>query len=366
MTNTTVNYDGFVELPIAQWNDWMVDYLRTHPVTAEMVSELVTITSHKINAEQTKGFFDVCCAILQAASKQHNAFEEFVVPLVQNNKWDTVGQLVDVAGHLDQAVCDALVAPLWSHPSTVNHFMYLNEKVRNGRFGEAHPFLNPRVLQNPRLIRKYQLLPMCLNMSLNQGYFDKYGAEGIQNLQKFGLIGEHTHTNILDHVLCLDTPEFFTVLHNVVAVDFTHIEHHSKTYLNNDTKAVEFYKTFVELSDDPRTKQWVFKDMMFRLTDRAPFEDHNFDRFLRTLATQVQWDQAYVGGLVERCSRNFMRCLHVLMEIVPEQHADLIHAYFIEGGFEMNEDMIAWAQKITLSQAIEPSTSSLPRCTRKM
>lgn len=364
-----VNYDDFIDLPPEQWTEWMAEYLRNHCVSGEAFKTLIDITSHPINPKRTQAFWDVCRLVVQAAAKQHEAFEQCVLPIAAAREWEILSQLLVVAGSLEQSVCDALVAPLWSNPASQECFIVLNEKARNGRHSEAHPLLNPKILRDPRLHQKYKMLPMCFISSLNEEYFKTYGVDGLKQLHALGLMKASKNNHVLDHVLCVDTPDFLRAWHSVEPIDFNRLQDRCHMYLNNDNKAVAFYTVFVELSDDPGTAQWVFQNLLELKTNRAPYQHPELDCLLIQLAQNVQWDEAYVGEIVGRCHRHFERCLSLLIDLIPIEHASLINNYFIEGGFEMTQNMEEIkmrAQKIALLQVVEPLKINTARSARKM
>lgn len=362
------HYDDFIDLPVEQWTGWMRNYLREHTLTADAFKSLIEVTGHTINPKQTQGFLDVCEIALEAAAQHPNAFDVYVLPLFETHKWQwgTITQLMVVAGRLDQQVCDALIAPVWSHPTSKDCFMVLNEKSCLGINTHAHPLLNPKILSNPRVHNKYKLLPMCFMSAFNDKFFHAYGVEGLQYLKDLGLMGSNKHNSVLDHMLCVNTPDFLKAWHSVEPIDFVFLQERCSMYLNDHKKVLRFYQVFVELSDDPQTAKWVLNDLLFRINERASLQNPELDTFLTQLAQMVQWEATYVGEIVSRCHRNLERCLDLLIDLVPFEHVSLIDAYFIEGGFEMTDNMKMRAQKLTLQLAVAPVVDPVVRTARKM
>lgn len=368
MNSEPINYDDFIDLPVEQWTDWMRGYLREHILSAEAFKTLIDVTRHTIDTDRTQAFLAACEVALTAAAQHPTAFDTYVLPLFEAHRWswDTLSQLLVVAGGLDQHVCDALVAPLWSHPSSKDCFMVLNETARRGKSEQVHPLLNPKILSHPRVYNKYKLLPMCFMSSFNEQFFHTYGVEGLKYLKDLGLMTSTKYHSVLDHMLCADTPEFLKAWHSVEPIDFVFLQERCPMYLTDNNKALMFYQVFVELSDDPHTAQWVLDDLLLRKNERPSYTHPELDGFLKTLAQRVQWDAMYVGEILHRCHRNMERCLDLLMDLVPPEHASLIDAYFIEGGFEMTDTMKVRAQKFTLQVAVAPVSNLVGRHTRKM
>lgn len=362
-----VDCNNFTQhLPLSQWGAWMKEYLQHNRVDFSMFDAWIDVTFHINNHKETQGYLDVCFEVMQAASQQPNAFETFVLPLVSHKKWEHIGQIARNARFLPQNVCDILVAPLWSHPQCVDHFVVMNDKIRSGRLFEVHPFLHPKILCNPRLQRKYQLFPNCLYQAFNQEYLIEYGQEGFECLKQFGLIDDDNHEIALAMALCMDTPQYLTQLNNVVKVNLSQIPNMKSMYFTHDDKTGMFYSTILEMTADNSMVAFVFKDTMARHLNSS-YVCPNILLAFHQAAEMVQWNERLVRSVMECCDNRYIgKCLSLLMEVVPVEHSSLIEEYFTEGGFEVSEEVRAQVQKLTLQRHVASPSSSKSKTTRKL
>lgn len=358
------HYDDFSNYPVEKWALWIEAYLKERPVTFNMFHDFVEITCHNIDAEQTQALQDVCLLTMKAAANTPNAFEEFVLPLVVQEKWSVVGQMISNASRLDQQVCDVLVAPLWSHPQTTNFFATLNEQVRKQNLWKCTPLLHPKILSHPRLQRKFQMMPVCLEHVLSQPYLAEYGSRGLENLKTFGLLSDQNHRLALALTLCMDSSVYLKQLSTLVSIDFSDLPALANMHLGFNSKALEFYPVILDVCDE-KTARFIVGDSVGRYLQKP--DQTNLFEFLKHSAEKVAWDETLVRDILSRCGATEIGgCLSVLMDIIPVDACPLIEEYFTEGGFKVSEDLKAKAQKMTLLYQVGGIDAAAKKTTRKL
>lgn len=344
----------------------MDGYLHDNLVTFSMFEDWIDITLHIIKGEQAQGFLDVCLKVMHAAGQQPDAFDTFVLPLVAGEKWGRIGQMARNASFLSQDVCNTLISPLWSHPNCVNHFVVMNDKVRDGRLSEVHPFAHPKILCHPRLQKKYQLFPTCLYQVINQKYVTEYGQQGFENLKQFGLIDEDNHKIALEIALCMDTPLYLKQLNTVVPIHFDQLPFIAAMYFTHNNTTGAFYSAILEMDPNARTIAFVFKDSIKRQlnsTRSCPEMVLAFEQ----AATMVQWNAQLIYAVMEQCDNHAIgKCLSLLMDVVSVEHSYLIEEYFNEGGFAVSDEVRAQAQHLTLRRHVATQSSLKSKITRKL
>lgn len=360
------HYDDFSNYPVEKWALWIEAYLKERPVTFNMFHDFVEITCHNIDAEQTQALQQVCLLTMKEAAHHPNAFEEFVLPLVTAEKWSVVAQMISNASRLDQTVCDTLVGPLWSHPQTVEFFVTLNEQVRKQHLWQTSPLLHPKILSHPRLQRKFQMMPVCLEHTLSQPYLTEYGQKGLEHLQSFGLLSEHNHQLVLALTLCMDSCVYLKQLNSLFPIDFSNLPTLAKMHFGFNSKAVEFYPAILDICDE-KAARFVLCDTIYRhLQNRNKDQTGLFD-LLTQAAQKVTWDEALVRDVMSHCGTvEIGECLSALIDIIPLTARHLIEEYFTEGGFKISEELKAKSQKMTLLRHVAHDSQSIKKNVRKL
>ncbi len=360
------HYDEFSNYPVEKWAEWIEAYLKARPVTFAMFHDLVEITCHNIDPEQTKALQDVCLLTMKAAADTPDSFEKFVLPLVTSEKWSVVAQMISNASRLDQDVCDTLVAPLWSHPQTTHLFVTLNEQVRKRNLWKPTPLLHPKILSHPRLQRKFQMMPVCLEHILSQPYLTQYGDKGLENLKAFGLLSEQNHNLVLALTLCMDSCVYLKQLSALVSIDFSDLPALAKMHLGFTSKAVEFYPAILEIGDK-KTARFVLCDSVSRYLQNSNTDQTALFAVLEQAAQKVTWDEALVRDVMSHCGiAEIGQCLSTLIDIIPLTASPLIEEYFAEGGFKVSDELSAKAQNMTLLRHVALNNSTSRKNTRKL
>lgn len=358
------HYDDFSNYPVEKWALWIEAYLKERPVTFNMFHDFVEITCHNIDAQQTQALLEVCLLTMKAAADTPNAFEEFVLPLVAQEKWSVVGQMISNASRLDQNVCDTLVAPLWSHPQTTNLFVTLNEHIRKQNLWKTTPLLHPKILSQPRLQRKFQMMPVCLGHILNQPYLTEYGQKGLENLKTFGLLSEQNHSVALALTLCMDSSVHLKQLNTLVSIDFSDLPALAKMHLGFNSKALEFYPAILNMCDE-KAARFIVCDSICRYLQKP--DQTTWFGLLKQSAQKVRWDEELVRDVLLYCgTAEIGECLSTLIDIIPTDACPLIEEYFSEGGFKVSEELKAKAQKMTLLHNVVGRDRLSKKTTRKL
>lgn len=354
-------YCDFMKHPNEQWREWIGIYLQTTSLQPAELSDLLAASSSKIIKRDIVGFQQVVDEALTTISTYPNAFEEFVLPELHNHNWDRLNELATRAGDLPLSVQEALISPLFTHPQCAPWFADISEKLRNGHFGAAHPFLNPLVLRtNPLLIQRYRLFPSVFRNALNTNYFERYGADGLAALFETGLITQNKQDIVLDYALASDTPELLLAVAQHIAIDFSQVRERGPHYFSNAVKRLAFFDAFVSLTDDNTTLCWMFCETLNE--DFMPLQTQNA-QFVRRLAAKIEWNEETLYKVMASCPHRRTLGDHLLKirDALPVERLDVLDPYFETGGFEMTEELSAYAQQRRIAKELTTSSSVAPQ-----
>jgi len=347
--------------PTEQWREWIRRYLQTASLQPAELSDLLAASYSKIIKRDIVGFQQVVDEALTAIAAYPNAFEEFVLPELSSHNWERLNELTTRAGELPLSVQEVLISPLFTHPQCAPWFSDISEKLRNGHFGAAHPFLNPVVLRaNPLLIQRYTLFPSVFGNALNANFFERYGAEGLTALFETGVITQNNQEIILDHALSPDTPEFLLAVAQHIAIDFSQVREKGQHYFSNAVKRLAFFNVFLSLTDDNTALCWMFCETLNE--DFMPLQAQNA-QFLRQVAEKMEWNEKTLHKVMASCPHRRTLGAHLLKirDALPVERLGVLDPYFETGGFEMTEELSAYAQQRRIAKELTTSSTVAPK-----